>query len=127
MSQSQFNVDVKGDVTGRQYMGAFTVKTRLSHRDTIREDQVRRDILGPNSDGADPKAKGLATAIASLAVRVVKSPTWWSDSDGGLELEDENILVEVYNKTHQATLDERKELAEQAEKAKEELRAGLGK
>jgi TolB-like protein len=34
--------------------------------------------------------------LGQLFMRIVKAPKWWTDSDGGLLLKDENIIGELY-------------------------------
>jgi hypothetical protein len=34
--------------------------------------------------------------LGQLFVRILEGPKWWKDSDGGLDLEDENVIGELY-------------------------------
>lgn len=122
MADLTFTVDVKGSDTDRQYTGVFTIKGRLTQRDYLLEDQIRRDVLGPNAQGAGQSAIGISIAVSYLKVRILKAPKWWTDSDGGLDLEDGNILPEVYYKAAECEQAEKKALAEQAEKARQDLK-----
>jgi hypothetical protein len=122
MADLTFTVDVKGEVTERQYTGVFTTKARLTQRDYLLEDQIRRDIIGPNAQSASAMATGISIAVSYLKVRVLKAPKWWTDSDGGLDLEDDNILAAVYYKAVEAEKEDKKVLADQAEKARQELK-----
>jgi hypothetical protein len=117
-----FTVDVVGEVTGNKYVGSFTVKTALSARDALKQDEIYRSVLGPNSQDANPVSKGIASAISYLATHVAKSPDWWQSVEGGLKLEDINVLA-IVNNTAQDTIEiEYKKLAEEAKKAEDILK-----
>jgi hypothetical protein len=122
MADLTFTVDVKGENTDRQYTGVFTTKARLTQRDYLLEDQIRRDIIGTNAQAASAMATGISIAVSYLKVRVLKAPKWWTDSDGGLDLEDDNILAAIYYKAVEAEKEDKKVLADQAEKARQELK-----
>jgi hypothetical protein len=92
-----FGLNLKGDTTGNQYIGTFKVKTSLSYREVLKEDEIRRTVLGVSPNEAGDYAASIAHAIAYLAVRIVDAPDFWKSSQGGLDLEDENILREVNN------------------------------
>lgn len=123
-SITKFEVDFKGSETSRRYQGLFTVKVKTSHRDTITEDQVRRGILGSNPQDAGVEALRLAGASAYLAVRLVGPdfPPWWKDSNGGMDAEDANVLVEVNNAAVKAIEAEMSSLSKEAEAALKRLR-----
>jgi hypothetical protein len=119
---SQFSVDIKGKTTGQSYVGVFKIKTRLSMRDRLRQDEVRRTILGVNAESATMEAQGIANAVSYLNVRITKAPSWWTDNQGGLELEDMDVLAEVYQKAFQIEEESYKVLSDDAEKARQELK-----
>jgi hypothetical protein len=98
-----FSVSVKGEVSGKDYTGLFTARTALSFKARLKEDEVYRITLGANPADASPFAQSVAQAFAYLAVRITESPSFWKESQGGLELGgDDNVLVEV----HKACVDE---------------------
>lgn len=118
-----FVVDVKGETTGRRFEGLFEVKTKLSVRETLLEDEIRRNALGINPQTAGDYAALIAAAIAYLKVRVTNAPDWWTkEAGGGLDLQDENVLVEVNNTAVNAVQKERDRLAKAAEEARAELK-----
>jgi hypothetical protein len=121
INQVVFGIDVKGESTDRRYEGVFEAKTKLSHRESLKEDEVRRAILGVNSTEASEYAKSVAAAIAYLSIRVQKAPNWFKDSNNGLDLEDGNVLIEVNNACVKAIDEARASFLEAAEKAKKDL------
>lgn len=107
---------VTGDETGKTYIGEFEVRVRLSHRDELRLDQVRRELLGTSPEHASSDAAARARVFATLRVRLVDYPDWWAASGFGLDLLDENVIVELYeqsirvaNEARQKTLDDGEE------------------
>jgi hypothetical protein len=117
-----FVIDVKGQVTERHYEGVFEVKTRLTTREKLREDEMRRTLLGGNPQFADPEAADTARALAYLTVRLVKAPSFWQELNGCLECEDDNLLVAVNNAAVEAVLAELEKVKKRGEEAKRDLR-----
>ncbi len=117
-----FSVNIRGESSGHDYSGTFKVRTKTSFRDRIREDEVRRTILGANPEGVTPYVSAVAAALAYLGVRVVESPSWWKEADNGLTLEDDNILTEVNNRTVAAIQAERDTVIKEADAAQVVLR-----
>jgi hypothetical protein len=116
-----FSVSVTGEVSGEKYPGMFKTKLRLSHREQLRLDEIRRELLGKNHEAATPRAQSQANAFATIMVHLVESPKWWKDSDGGLDLEDDNILEEVYTKIIELKKSASSKLKTEADAAKAEL------
>lgn len=117
----KFSVDTEGEVTGKTWKGMFSTKVRLSHRDQLRQDEIRRDLLGKNPESASPRANNVAEVFSFIAVHVVESPQWWSMHANGLELEDDNVVGEVYEKIAKIKLEAQDKLKKDAESAKAEL------
>jgi hypothetical protein len=122
-----FDVDIKGDVTGTQYPGVFKVKTKLSIKEKLKEDEIRRSILGVDSQNASPDAKAIAAAIAYLSIRVVDAPKWWLECGSGADLEDINVLADVNNLAMAEIAKEYEALSQEATKAQSVLKAELKK
>lgn len=118
----QFTVTVKGETTGRSFEGLFEAKVKLSHREVIKEDEIRRNVLGVNPNEAGPYAASIAGAVAYLTVRLTRSPDWFKQSNNGLDLEDENVLVAVNNSAVAAIAVERDAHIKEAELAQKELK-----
>jgi hypothetical protein len=105
-STVEFSVTCKGETTGKDYQGLFTAKTALSFRESLRQDETYRVILGVRPSEASDYAASIATAISYLSVRITQSPTWWKEAGNGLDLTgDENVLVAV-NKACVEAIDE---------------------
>lgn len=118
-----FSVSMDGDRTGTKWHGEFTVKTLLSHRDELRRDQIRRELLGGvNPEFASIRSLNQADVFSDLAVRIIKSPTWWNEAAGGLDLSDDNVVATVYSKTMDAEKEVLNRIKKDGDEASEELR-----
>jgi len=122
-NQESFTVDVLGDVSGVQRTGKFTVKRRLSFRDQLARDNFRRSLLGPSVGDPYVRAANLAELFSETMVRIIDAPSWWKDSDNGLELEDDNVFRAVYIKTMECDVEAKRAMAEAAKKAEADLKA----
>lgn len=92
-----FTLHTVGETTEKTYAGEFRAKKRLSHRDHLRKDQVRRELLGGQAGVATERALSTAMILSELAVRLTKTPEWWTEAGNGLDLEDDNVIGTVYN------------------------------
>lgn len=91
-----FTLSVIGDKTKEKWVGDFTSKVFLSGRDECVRDNFRREKLGFNPQHADVLSANLANMVSELQVRLTKAPKWWTESDSGFDLLDDNVLREVY-------------------------------
>ena len=121
MNTINFQVSVKGDYSNELYSGTFTMKTRLSYRETLKQDQIRRDLLGPDAaNTASEDAKGIAQVLSFLGVYITQSPRWWTDCSNGLDSLENNLVSEVYSAAIKAlseSIDEKNKRAEEAKAA----------
>lgn len=92
----EFTIHVVGETTGEDFRGLFKAVPRLSHRDNLRRDQLRRDILGPSPETAGADALNVAAVFSKVWVHLVETPSWWKDAKNGLDLLDETPVAAVY-------------------------------
>lgn len=118
---ASFDIKMFGDITGEQWVGLFKAKKRLSYRDQLRRDQVRRDLLGNHPEAASALALSQAEIFSELSVRLIQAPSWWTEKGNGIDLEDDNVVIEVYQQAMKAESDALKELKEKGEAAKVKL------
>lgn len=112
-----FTINITGEETGRVYTGKFKVKTILSRRDNFVADERRRMILGANSTQAAPNLQGEAFILGQLYVRILEAPKFWQDSDNGLDIEDANVIGEVFKLAMEKYDESKNKLKEEAEQA----------
>lgn len=125
MQSEIISVSVTGESTGTPYMGDFTVKLVLTKKEQFKADAIRREILGPSPTNTEPAPKLQTDAyiLGQLAVRVEKSPKFWDDSNGGLNLPegDDNLLYSLYNEVLLKIEERNSKLRDQAKKALESM------
>jgi hypothetical protein len=118
-----FDISVVGDTTGETWAGSFKAKEKLSFRDQIGIDKMRRELLGHNPAGADPEIVIQTSILAELSVRLVETPAWWREAKMGLDLCDANVLMAVYEKAIKIQQDAIEKIQKAGEAAKEQLRS----
>lgn len=117
-----FTVNVTGANTGEEYKGVFKAKPRLTHRDALRRDQLRRELLG-TGENAGVAAVNIADIFSKIWVHVTDAPSWWKDAGSGLDLTDEEPIVEVYEAVVKMEKEAIEAVKKQAESAQKELKA----
>lgn len=94
-TELSFVFDKTGETTGQRYEGKFTVLCALNmakkHQLELEKTRLLADFLNP-TDGL----AGISMILANLRVKLVDGPEWWKQSNGGLEIMDEDILVMLF-------------------------------
>lgn len=112
-----------GETTEEKFTGDFKAKKRLSHRDQLRKDQLRRDLLGGQPGTPTERALSTAMILSELSVRILKAPKWWTEAGEGLDLEDDNVIGRVYDLTMKPERDREDAKVKAAKVAQDQLRA----
>ena len=110
---------------GSTLRGTFKVKLRLSYRDVLRMDSIRRDLLGKSPEMADGAASVIAERFAKMWVHILEAPSWWKDAGNGIDFEDAAPINEVFNAIEKLEKEHYEEMKAKAESAKEELKKNL--
>ena len=112
-NETVFDFDYTGGTTGKKYDGQFTVVCILNmakkHALEIEKTRLMADFSNPTET-----LFGLAVILGNLRVRIVQSPEWWKQSQGGFNLMDEDVLVALYDKVMEAETKWREQLKNQA-------------
>jgi hypothetical protein len=119
MSTAEFVVSIS--YNEETLKGKFKVKTRLSFRERLRMDEIRRSLLGPSSTEASMEANGIASALAKVQVHLIESPSWWKTNSNGLDFEDPNVVLTVFEELNKAEDAYLKGLKKEGDEAREEL------
>lgn len=122
VNEVQFELHVVGSSTNKTWKGTFKAKARLSLRDRVTKDQLRREMLGANPLDAGMEATNIATILSELNVRLISSPEWWAELKYGADLEDENVLMEVFEKTMKVQTNAEDSLKKSAEGVEKEVK-----
>lgn len=117
-----FSISLIGDVSEEKWVGDFRAKKTLSHRDQLKRDQIRRELLGSQGGAPTERALSIAMVLSELAVRITKAPKWWAEKGEGLDLEDSNVIGEVYDNVTRIEREAAEAKKVKAEKAQEEMR-----
>lgn len=118
-----FSIHVEGDATGKTWTGDFRAKIRLSRRDIITRDRIRREMLGSAGGTPDQHASELALAYSELKVRITDAPAWFLESDYGLDMEDESPMANVYQKAIKIEVEEIQRKVKEAQAKADEMKA----
>jgi hypothetical protein len=121
-NDAPFTVHVVGDTTGLTWSGEFRAKKRLSHKDHLRKDQVRRELLGGQPGVPGERALTTSMILSELAVRLTKVPGWWTENGDGLEFQDDNVIGVVYDEALKVEREAAEKTKKAAEKIQEQLR-----
>ena len=123
--QRTFYFDHK-DEYGDRREGNFTVKCRLTMRERQSMELNKSQLLGGYRVPTDA-LMGISVMVATLNTHITESPEWWKQSDSGLDLEDESIVVDLYDMLTTEQIAWREELTKYTEektKAVEEALKG---
>lgn len=117
-----FTVSVVGETSGETFRGEFRAVKFLTHRQQLLLDQKRRELLGGVPEQAGVRAKNQAEIFAQLYVRLSDAPRWWLESGSGMDLIDDNVMVEVFQGAMKVEEEALTEMKKKAEAAKEQLK-----
>lgn len=117
-----FNIHVIGERTQKTYTGEFRARRFLTHRQRIQKDRIYRENMGPNPGDAEFLVHQTALLFSDTFVGLSVKPQWWTDAGMGLDLVDENVLVQVWEEMRKIQGEATKHLNNKAEEAKEELK-----
>ncbi len=118
---STFNISLIGDRTGEKWFGEFKSLRRLTHRSELMRDRIAREFLGPNPDGASQRAKDQSDMFAELSVSIVESPEWWKSAGNGLDLGDDNVVMEVWQNVMRIKVEAIQEIQKKGDDAAKKL------
>src|SRR3954464_14974506 len=97
--EKEVPIDVVGERTGDTFKGKFKFRTRLSHRDRMNIDILRRQYLGAQPEGAvaSPRATQQAMIFSELDIRCIEAPSWWTTASNGQDLYDDDVVGAVFD------------------------------
>ncbi len=121
-NETTFSINVTA-ASGENYAGAFTVRRRLSHMQSLRRDELRRELLGARGESAPEMMKQNAYILSTCASFVKDGPSWWTENSNGVDLLDEEPVGAVFAEISKIQEQIAKDLADRADKAKQALKA----
>lgn len=120
--ESVFDFEHVGELTGKKYEGQFTVRCVLNIAQKHAMEIEKTRLLGNFSNPTDGLV-GIAVILSSLRHKVVDGPEWWKQSAGGSSLDDEDVLVALYDKVVSAEVEWREKLKKKASSVKKTSKA----
>jgi hypothetical protein len=118
-----FDINIIGDESGNPYTGSFKVRTLLTRRQRAAADEIRRDFIGTNPEGASKQVAIDGFVVGQLAVRVLDAPDFFKNAGvGGQNLPDFNVLEAILEKAILAEEERKSKLIKQADDATEILK-----
>jgi len=122
-NEATFTMDITA-ASGERYAGTFRVLKRLTRQQALRLDALRRELLGPNPFGATEEVLLSSLYLATCSIHVLDAPKWYTNSNRGLDLLDEEPIKFIYEKIMALQEEDRKALEEKAKEAAKELKEG---
>lgn len=94
----RFSIHVVGDKTEQLYKADFTTTQILSHRQNLANDRLLREYLGgENPKYASEDARQRASFLADINSAILNPiPQFWREKGMGLDLLDDNVLMEIW-------------------------------
>lgn len=92
-NEHTFTLKFTGEKTGRVYEGTFTYKTP-TNRTMIESKKMAARL----SEGLplDQETAFMINVFAELRYNLTNNPEWWVKADYGYELEDMDVVLEIY-------------------------------
>jgi hypothetical protein len=123
-----FPVKIVGERSKKTYEGNFTVKCVLNYQEQINVGLLI-DEYNRGSRTVPEATFRMNRALAELDIRILvdertgnqKAPSWWRDSNGGRELIDKNVVLELFLKALDAETDFDKRIEEEGKEAEEAI------
>ncbi len=95
--EATISIHEVGDTTGKLWSGTFKTLRYLTHRQRLNRDRLTREYLGGESPQYSAEI-GRASALAAMRIYLTEVPDWFKENNYGLDLADENILIQLYDK-----------------------------
>ena len=116
-NEKNFDLKTKGETTSVSYEGRFKCKCILDisgkHSLELEKTRLMADYANPTNG-----LQGISLTIATLRAKLVEWPSWWDDSNYGLNILDENVILEIFDQVEDAEIKWRLDLREQADAAR---------
>jgi hypothetical protein len=111
------SIPVEGEENLR---GKFKVNVKLSLREILEMDALKRSLLGPQGGEVGGMAQLVAGTIARIQTHAVETPSWFKDANCGLDFDDVNVVLAIgaeLNKVEKSHLEDIQKAASKAAEA----------
>lgn len=127
-SKEKVNVRTTGEDTGDIFAGTFEFYMSLPAGRLLELDQYRRAYIGSQGNVMLSTTVDLAEQLASIRAHTCNdakdepiAPSWWKESQFGLELTDLNVIKDIYKSLLLAKEAYANELKTKRESARQKL------
>lgn len=122
--ESVIEIHLHGETTGKLWTGNFKCLRYLTHRQKLTRDRLVREYLGGDAPQHSTEI-GRAYALATFKVALTEVPEWFRDSSYGMDLADEKLIGDLYEKIEEVQKAHREEHAKVLAQAKDEVKQEL--
>lgn len=124
-----FSVHVVGDKTDKTFKDNFVTTKILSHRQRLMRGELERQYIGPtNPQHADDDDRKRAEILATInSALLTPVPQFWRDSGMGLDLLDDNVVLEVWAGVLKVQADAAEAVEKKSEAAAKRLQGAVEK
>lgn len=96
--ERSFEFSHVGPLSGKKYDGTFTIKCALNvgakHSLELEKTRLMADYTNPS-----PGLLTIAVSLSTVRHMIIKAPDWWKDSkEGGELLEEDDVVMQLYDK-----------------------------
>lgn len=119
-NETTFSINVSGEGDAK-YLGEFKMRLRLSHFQSLRKDELRRELLGTNPQFAPDEVFKSAYILSTCAAYIIDGPKWWLNSNSGRDLLDEEPVAAVFEQIEKNLKARQEAMEARAKQDKEEL------
>jgi len=95
--ERSFDFKEVGTITSEEYAGTFTVRCILNigqkHAIELEKSRLLADQRNPTNG-----LISISIALAELHGRIIESPSWWKDSNNGIDIFDEEVIYSIFDK-----------------------------
>jgi len=121
-----FSFNVLGEITQQTWAGDFTVRPILSFAGIALVDADRRRFMGnPENESTVPdEIRSVAAMISQIKHRILKCPSWVTESSYLADMIDGNVLVDLFKKVIEIEEQYREKLSKKAQVDLQEMKNG---
>lgn len=123
-----FFIEAEAASTKITYRGGFKIKCILSPLEYIYADGLYRELIGKtNPQFASEYVGQLCYALAQLKYRVMEYPDWFKNKENNINGShiDDNILLQILEKTVDAEIKYRDGIKERYDKARDSVKKAI--
>lgn len=100
-NSKRFKISVRGETSNKQWDGEFEAVCMPTLRQKA-DASVMEARLNGDLESIDGATRLYHQMVSQLSFRLIAAPDWWLNSNGGQDLQDLNVVFEVYKQCAEA-------------------------